>query len=276
MSLKLLLRAAGVFLLPLMWSAAAQAQDVNLTPKRLEFDDRARGANEVIVFNRGDAAATFRVELVDRLMQTDGSMIEGPSSAVGSAASFVRFSPRRVTLGPGESQVIRVQARAPGDLPTGEYRTHLTVSALPVAGSEADATASGSDDAAGLQIRLVPVFGMSIPVIVRQGAPEVSVGIENIRATQADGRPAVTFDLTRSGSRSAYGDLTVELIGATGEQVVALARGVGVYPEIPYRTVVLPLMADAPLLPSGGRVRVTYRDAAQPDRTLASGEVLLP
>ena len=276
MRIRVFLRIVVAALLLASAATPALAQDVNLTPKRIVFDDRARGAAQVIVFNRGDAAAKFKIELIDRVMKPDGSVIEAPGPTIDSAKSFIRFSPRRVTLAPGESQVVRIQARPPADLPAGEYRTHLTVSAIPSTDAGPQA-ARGSGERKTIQIRLVPIYGMSIPIIVRRGALSAEVGIEDIRPVQSNGARAVSFVLVRKGTSSAYGDIDVELVGRGASRSIAVAKGLGVYPEITRRTVVLPLRADAPALGPGARLHVVYReDHARRGSVLAEQDVLLP
>jgi len=115
--------------------------DINISPKRVVFGPNGRGAT-VYVFNRGTAPATYSIAVVDRAMMPDGRIeaiddvnknaAEASVAArVKSAKSLVIFTPRRVTLQPNESQTIRLRALRPSNLALGEYRTHLTVTALP-------------------------------------------------------------------------------------------------------------------------------------------------
>lgn len=271
---RLLVRLLGAALLSITPAAPALAQHVNVTPKRLMFDEQARDGQEIIVFNRGDETATFKLELVDRLMKADGSLDETAAHVTTSARTFVRFTPRRVSLAPGESQVVRVHARPPANLPPGEYRAHLNISAIPAA---AQAGAPASADG-GIKISLTPIYGMSIPVIVRRGPLQAQVAIQDVRATQANGAPAVSLVLARAGDRSAYGDLEVQFRDGRSARTVAVAKGVGVYPETATRAVVLPLRAGAPALRSGARLRLVYRDdeAGGSGRVLAETEAVLP
>lgn len=110
--------AAAVALLSLTAAGEAVAQvgaDLNISPRRVTFDERERAAS-VYVFNQGDAPATYTVELVDRVMQADGQIVAEAdlttASPLGtSAADFIQYTPRRVTLQPRESQVIRLRVR---------------------------------------------------------------------------------------------------------------------------------------------------------------------
>ena len=53
------------------------------------------------------------------------------AGAVKSAKAMITYTPRRVVLEPHSSQVVRLRVLRPPDLAAGEYRTHLTVTAVP-------------------------------------------------------------------------------------------------------------------------------------------------
>jgi hypothetical protein len=274
MSLRALAFAAAAVLPAAAVAAPASAQDVNLTPKRVVFADGAHSSAEVIVFNRGASTATFKIDLVERAMRPDGAMVETGQPGPASAAPFVRLSPRRVTLAPGETQVVRMQVRRPEGLAHGEYRTHLTVSRVPQPG---DAAQVLTGSAKGVSVQLRPVYGMSIPIVVRQGQVSAEAGIEDVKPVQERGVPAVAFVLARRGTASVYGDLEVALIEGDKARPIAMAKGVGVYPEIESRRVVLSLAKGAPVLKPGARLRVTYTDDdVRPGAVLARREVVLP
>lgn len=243
--------------------AYAHAQDVNLFPLRVVFDDRGRGG-EVTVFNRGDRSAVYRVELSDKRMMPDGRLVDfdadHPRPANWpSAAEMVRFSPRQVTLAPGQSQAIRIAVRRPANLPAGEYRSHLTVTAVPPADAgETIEQATGEGDNA-IRIRITPIYGISIPIIVRAGDPLGTAQLSNPRVVRGDqGRRFMEVDIQRQGSASVYGDLVV----MRGDRRIGLVRGVGVYPELSQRTARIPLDEGA-LAGGSGPVVVRYLESSE-------------
>lgn len=241
----------------------AQAQvgaDLNISPKRVVFDEGERSAT-VYVFNQGDKPATYTVDMVDRVMLEDGRIVaatEAPSVKVSSASPFVQYTPRRVTLAPKESQSIRVRVRVPDG--AGEYRTHLTVTALPpedVGFTASQAVQPGSNDVA---LQVVALFSISIPVIVRQGDVDARAAIEKPAPVAAqDGLPhgGLSLDLVRLGASSVYGDIEIRAGKGSAETVIGAVRGVAVYAELPRRTVIVPLAAP---LKRGEPLRIVYRD----------------
>jgi P pilus assembly chaperone PapD len=249
--------------------------NLNISPKRVTFDKNRRSAS-VYIYNQGGAAATFDVALVDRVMLPDGQIV-AVSDAAGkpdlkpivdqlkSAKSVLLISPRRVTLGPGQGQTIRLRvASVPPDA-KGEYRSHLTVTTIPppTAGLSAEAAAAGAPNEISFQIN--SVFGISIPAIVRFSDPDVRAAIENAhiefaQLPSADGKttkrtPVMAFDLDRLGTSSLFGNVEVRARG--GRDVIGLARGLGVYTEINKRVVRIPLLRE----PSAGeKLEITFTD----------------
>ncbi len=261
--------------------------DLNVSPRRVTFEGGAR-ADTVIVYNGGAEAATYNVELVDRVMSPEGGVFavaDAPktpdvAAAIGrlkSAKPFITFTPRRVTLAPGEYQTIRLRVLRPADLVPGEYRTHLTVTATPpeTQGLTADAAAAPPADGA-LGVQLTALFSVAIPVIVRQGSNEFAAGLDNIHYAAGDpSKPALAVDVLRRGADSIYVDLEVRdsRQGRSGPPVGAM-RGFAVYTELDRRTVLVPLSRK---LASGDRLELVLKDADGPEgHVLATGSFVAP
>jgi P pilus assembly chaperone PapD len=124
-------------------SAQLGAGDLNLTPRRLILSGRQR-SGEVIVFNRGTGRAVYRVELQDLAMTPTGGLepLDRVDAEIRarhrSAREIIRYSPRRIELEPGQSQVVRVLARAPAGAEASELRAHMVVSVVPPEGAGLD------------------------------------------------------------------------------------------------------------------------------------------
>jgi P pilus assembly chaperone PapD len=275
---------------------AQQGADLNISPKRVVFDATTRTAT-VFVFNRGTEAASYAIGVDERAMLEDGrilavadaaAMAEGAAPAAVAAKSaatpMITFTPRRVTLQPGQSQAIRVRVLRPADLADGEYRAHLAVSTLPPedAGLTADEAAATADGR--LAVRIVSLFSLSIPLIVRQGDAGASAELADARTVTeqrraADGSPELVphlaLDVRRAGAGSVYGTLEVRSErDGRGAEPLGAVRGLGVYPEIGLRHVRLPLRR-APV--SGERLTLTYVDEDRsPGRVIASTTFVAP
>lgn len=259
--------------------------DINLFPKRVVIDDRTRIAS-VGLYNRAAAAGEYEITVSDMAMQRDGRLVDLASvqdaaarDAVHTASSFLRWSPRHVALPASEAQMVRIMARVPPDLPPGEYRSHFTVVSVPpeTGGTSID-EAAGAETGGGIGVRIVPRFGISIPVIVRVGETTLTAGLKDMKLNAPPGgQAAFALTITREGTRSAFGDIVITAPGA--KKPVAAIKGIGVYTEIPERAVqVLIDPATEPrFLAKGTRWTVSYvDDDMSPGKVLARQEFIVP
>ena len=261
--------------------------DINLFPRRIIMDQRRRVAS-VGLYNKTTFEGEYEISAADMLMTSDGQIIpfnnlpEGTdTSGVKTASDMLRWSPRRVLLLGSEAQTVRIMARPPADLPDGEYRAHFSVVSVPTDVDEGfsinDAVNESADGSNNVGVTIRPRFGISIPVIVRVGDTTLDVGLKDFGFVQGEAGPLVTMTITRSGTRSAYGDIEVT---APGEDTpVLIARGIGVYPEIDHRKVVFALNPefDVTKLRSGMTLTATFTDDdVNPGNTLARQEFVVP
>lgn len=247
--------AANLVAAPLaVLSTAAEAGvgDLLVAPTRVVLDGR-KGA-EIILNNIGDEPATYRVSVEFRRMTEAGDLVDvtTPTDADKKAEDMIVFAPRKVTLAPHEPQAIRIAARPPQGLPDGEYRVHMLFRAIPPATPVVQPT---GDQPKGVQFKLTPVYGVTIPVIVRLGSLEATAGIANVHLETKDGSPAIALDVVRQGSRSTYGEVRVLKAGV--KDPIAVQKGVAVYTEVGKRHVSVPIPANVRSAASGA-VTVEY------------------
>tara|TARA_R110000772_G_scaffold59179_8_gene134026 strand:+ start:1803 stop:2645 length:843 start_codon:yes stop_codon:yes gene_type:complete len=233
--------------LTLPTQAIQAAGDLLVAPTRIILDGQ-RGT-EVILNNIGSETATYRISLELRRMTAEGRLTDVSSEEVNeleqAAKDMIRYAPRRVTLPPNQPQAIRLGVRAPKDLPDGEYRVHLLFRAIPKTTSVAEQVQQGE----GFSIALTPIYGVTIPVIIRQGKLNATAAIANARIEQGDEGKAFTFDLSRTGDRSTYGEIRVVKQGQ--DEPLLMVRGIAVYPEITSRKVSLPVPPEVAALLKG-------------------------
>lgn len=254
----------GALALSLIGSSAANAGvgDLLVAPTRLVLNG-SRGS-EIIIKNVGDETATYRVSVELRRMLPSGALSEviEPSAAEKTAQDMIFYAPRKVTLPPNQPQSVRVTARVPAGLADGEYRVHLLFRAIP------DPRAvTAPTDFQGVGFRLTPIYGVTIPVIVRLGNLEAKAGIADVKLTVLNGHKAVSIDLTRSGNRSTYGELRVVKDGV--KQPLAELKGVAVYNELAQRTVTIPVTRELEAQATGA-VKVQYFETTDAGSTLVA------
>src|SRR3954466_10121059 len=247
----------GVLAAPLLFAATpalAGVGDLLVAPTRIVLDGR-KGA-EVILNNIGEEPATYRVSGEFRRMTEDGGPRDRaqPTPEDEQAADMIVYAPRKVVLAPHQPQAIRIAARPPQGLPDGEYRVHLLFRAIPPANPVVQAAMA--EPAKGLRFQLTPVYGVTIPVIVRLGNLQATAGIANVHLDKGeDGNSFVSLELSRSGTRSTFGEVRVLKAGV--KDPIAIQKGVAVYTEVNSRKVLLPF-STAYKGPLVGPVTVQY------------------
>jgi len=142
------------FLVPsFLSSALADTKGIGkgllVAPTRLELEGRIRSGT-FKVLNRDSVGINYRITFAPLLEKDKGKDAKG----------WVRFSPRRVRLGPGEHQTVRVVVRKPADLAPGEYTARILIQAIPPVRKPGES----SDQ---IQINLDIVYGISIPIIIK-------------------------------------------------------------------------------------------------------------
>ena len=260
-------------LAPLPSLAAGQLM---VAPTRVIFEARDRTA-KVSLVNNGTETATYRLEFTRKRMTKDGNFVDVDKPIEGElfCDEMIRFSPRQVTLPPGQSQTIRLILRKPANLATGEYRSHLLFKSIPTSQSSSIESLDDKKDDK-LRIELTPVLGISIPVIVRHGKTEATVSIDNIiMGKTPNNQPAIQFSLKRVGNQSIYGDLSVSFEKTDGETItLSKANGISVYSPNAERSVALPLYTPKGIQLKGGKLIVTYSLPAEQGSGLIAKQTL--
>ncbi|WP_338502084.1 molecular chaperone [Sphingomonas kaistensis] len=225
-------------LVALATPVSAGVGDLLVAPTRIILNG-GRGT-EVILNNIGDDTATYRISVEVKRMRADGSFedVAAPNAREATARDMIVYAPRRVVLPPRQPQTIRIAARAPAGLADGEYRVHLLFRAVPAAQPPVATPA----DFKGIGFALTPVYGVTIPVIVRLGNLSAKAGIANVGKIMLEGKPAIAMELSRTGSRSTYGE--VRVLKAGMKEPLAIQRGIAVYTEVDSRTVTVPVTAE--------------------------------
>jgi len=229
---------------------------LTVNPTRVVLDGRRRNA-ELKLANLGSAPETYRISLIHLEMDDQGQFRETPlETAPGQVhpQDLIRYSPREVTLGPNEMQTVRVEVRKPADLPAGEYRINLVFRVVPPPNPDPPPV-NGSKN---LSVQLTAIWGLAVPLIVRQGDTAAQVALVDPVLDAANHK--LSFRITRSGNQSVYGTVTATFKPRSGpERTIAQLRSVAIYTESAGRAFSLPLLAEAAAKPlSGGRLTITY------------------
>ncbi|MBI6115210.1 fimbrial biogenesis chaperone [Salegentibacter maritimus] len=271
--IKKLLSPLLLFFIFIFSGFASYAQgDLMIMPKRLVFDGSQR-SQEINLANTGSDTAVYAISFVNYKMTETGDFeqVEKPEKGQLFAEDFLRYFPRRVSLGPNESQTIRVQLTRTGNLEQGEYRSHMYFRAVE------EQTALGADEAEesdGISINIKTVFGISIPIIIREGDSNTKIELTDFSLNTEGESPRLSLVINRTGNMSVYGYLSVTYIAPNGtETEVGMVKGISVYTPNTKRSFSFQLRNAEGIDLSTGKLKISY--AEDQGDTLATSEIKL-
>ena len=182
---------------------------LSISPTLVTFEGNQRSAT-ITLTNRGDETGTFEMSWTDMTMNADGGLVKYEGQAPWSMQPYVRYSPRRVTLAPMESQVIEIALRRGQDVPEGEYYSHFKVLMLnsedPSAGKgDADVPTAAAADSIELRTADAIPIAVAIPIVWRNSRATSSAAIESVRIDRDANKLVV--DVRRHGELSVRGYL---------------------------------------------------------------------
>lgn len=234
--------------------------DLFITPRRIIFE-AGKTAESVNLANTGKDTAQYTISLIHYIMKSDGSFLEISREAADklSAEPYVRFYPRSVVLAPGESQVVKVQYIKSPNITTGEYRSHLYFRATP---KPRPLGLETSEQNQNIGVNLVPVFGLSIPLFIKEGKTTVDITMADIKLESVPNSEnnTLSLKLVRTGNSSSYGDITLIHQDLNGhKKEVGVVKGIAVYHPNEFRSVLIPLIPDARILNHKGKLIIQYK-----------------
>jgi len=215
-----------------------------ITPTRVELDQRARAA-KVSLINTGSETKTYKIFFRNQKQLPEGGyqyLTNADEIAnFPTADNMLRYSPRQVTLKPGERQHIRIAARRPKGLADGEYRSHLVFEALPNRKAEDNVSPGQSS------VKVYVNLAFAIPAILRQGEIDVKVEMSQVKMitkeVKGEKHVGAIISLERQGLHSSFGNLKVfwkDTIDGKETQIGKL-NNVAIYSEVVSRKVTIGL-----------------------------------
>lgn len=250
----------GLLLFLLLTPHHIQAQgNLLITPRRVVFEGTKK-TQELNLANTGKDTAKYNVSIVQYRMKEDGSFqeITTPDEGQNFADKFIRFFPRTVTLAPNEAQVVKMQLIKTDQLMPGEYRSHVYFRAVPK--QTALGTEEKAKDSTAIGVKLIPIFGITIPVIIRSGESSLKVSLTDLKLEIiSDTIPRLQLAFNRTGNISVYGDLLVEHLSPQGVVTkVGTVKGIAVYTPNQVRKFQMDLDKNAKVDYHSGSIKITF------------------
>lgn len=240
--------------------ATTSAQgDLLIFPKRIVFDEGKR-VKQLILSNIGKDTAVYNVSFLQYRMNENGGFKAITTPDVGQyfATPYLRVFPRKVTLAPNESQIVKVQLTKATRLKEGEYRSHLYFRA------KKNNTPLGQNmkgvDTTAISVKLQAIYGISIATIIKKGTSNTRTTISNLFYEKDKAlNHFINFNLIRTGNMSTYGDIYINYISDNNTTVeVAKIKGVAVYTPSEIRKVKIQLATPKGIIFTGGTFKVGY------------------
>ncbi len=246
-------------------------------PRRVVFEGSKRH-QELNIANTGTDTARYNISIVQFRMKEDGAFeeITQPDSGENFADKYIRFFPHTVVLAPNEAQVVKIQLTKTNQLSAGEYRSHIYFRAVP--NEKPLGEKEVPKDTTSISIKLVPIFGITVPVIIRVGESTAKVTISDVLFDMVnDTTPILKMTFNRTGNMSIYGDIAVDHITERGKVTrVSFVQGIAVYTPNPIRRFKVELDKTLDIDYSRGKLYVifTAHSDTKPEK-LAEAELLL-
>lgn len=256
--------------------ANAQA-NLLINPGRVVFE-KNKSIQELNLANTGSDTARYLISFIEIRMNENGTFdrITQPDSGQNFASSSLRVFPKSVVLGPGEAQVVKVQVIKPAQLQPGEYRSHIYFRGVP--NEKPLGETEAATDSSGISVHLIPIFGISIPVIIRVGESTAQVNLSDLKLdVSKDSTATLDFKFNRTGNMSVYGDLDVEFISAAGKHTqVGRIKGIALYTPTASRQFKINLIHNSSIDYKTGTLHVVYKTQADAKSLeIAKAELIL-
>lgn len=202
---------------------SVSGQGLSIHPTKVEIKGGQK-ASEIWVLNTSNETKTFSASFNDYRMTQSGGVQKLPEGeeAENSAAQYVRIHPDVITLGPGESQTVKLQARLPRDLDDLELRSRMRFEEMESnydrdLGADPEELQEEGTVAIGVQSKV----SLSVPVFVRAGELNVSASIEGVdvvKGGEEENNPYINVKIHRDGNRTSRGDFVVKHVSPGGDE----------------------------------------------------------
>lgn len=189
------------------------------------LENRSAATQEVTVEFR------FGYPASDSLGNLEMVYDDSATAARFSMASWVRAFPRRVLLGPGQRQIVRMTVRPPADLPDGVYWTRLITSSVPQS-ARVDRVATGVTGQLTLRLQQVTT------VLYRRGRAETGIEVGPLVVRPDSAGLQLLVPLRRTGAAPFLGTVALRVVDSRGAVVQESADITSVYFSLTKRFVI--------------------------------------
>ena len=133
------------------------------------------------------------------------------------------------------------------------------------------------DTSKAISIKIIPIFGVSIPVIIRVGESNTTTSISDVKLEKApSGLNKLFMIMHREGNMSVIGNITVTHIALDGKETrIGFETGIVVYTPNLIRKLTIDIENNSKIDLKKGRIHVTYLSQEDKPVKLAEAEQVL-
>jgi len=214
---------------------------VLVAPTVVVLSDKAR-TGRINIENPSDKPKEVEISLSYGLPVSDSlgrisiELLDSNVTDPRSAMDWIRAFPRKVLLAPHGSQVVRLVAKPPKDLPDGEYWAHIVVKS-----QEGETSFPVASEEEGITTKLNMIMKTAIALKYRTGELSARLEMTDIKVMEIDSQVVIYCDLENRGNVSYLGVLTCRLYDASGKEISAHKSNLAVYRNL-RRGIYLPLV----------------------------------
>lgn len=236
--------------------------DLLITPTRVVFKEGER-VEEVILVNSADEERSYALSWTQMAQRESADyrlLGDDELESFATASEFIRFTPSRLTLKPGENQRIKLLLRPTSELRGQELRSHLKFTVIP---NQVLRESSGQEnDVDGISMKLNLFLNYSIPIIVKGHNEVPDVQISNIQIKQAKSTSNVadiSFNLQKSDPYSFFGDMTAYFRANGSDDFVPVGylNNFSMFHEVSNLNVIIHWTEDVAL--QNGELKIIYK-----------------
>jgi hypothetical protein len=218
-----------------LFYTASYAYALRIIPPRLVIKSN-QNIEYVFIKNNSNKVESYRFGWKRFAMDHEGNIVnldkEGAPNVPGykAADDFIRYSPRRATLNPGETQRVTLLINRPPTMEAGEYRSHFFVQRVP--DNKTSANQHGITPVAGSAVDIDLLVSRSFPVYVMSGDVSATLSLVSARLVTERGdnnklRHQVYFNVEKDGNRSVIGK--EEVFCGSGEGALKVSKAPKVF-----------------------------------------------
>jgi len=235
-----------------------------ISPLQVTMEGRTR-SEDIVLVNTTQKSNTYRLEWeqVEQNPETGRYMDSDMNSGKLFLQNFAVFTPRQITLAPGETQNIRIAVRRPADLADGEYKSHLKFKIITSVAPKDNRVLKKGESSFGAQVNT----SFTIPVVYRSGEYDcaIELGEPSFGTSEGNGNLFVELPVSRSGIHGVIGQIDIYYTPQGGEErILGQLGNANIFPEINDRTFKIPTQ-DKSVGP--GSLRIVFQKAEGKDKS---------